>query len=64
MIVAWFFLAVPWVCLHFVNEVSLDQTHYFCNVCVTCELTLIYFTTRLNVFLNAIIWEKLDNDFR
>ena len=29
MIVVWFFLAVSWVCLQFVNVVFPDHTHYF-----------------------------------
>ena len=27
--VVWLFLAVPWVCLRFVNVVFPDHTHYF-----------------------------------
>ena len=29
VIAVWLFLAVPWVCLHFVVVVFLDHTNYF-----------------------------------
>ena len=29
--VVWFYLAVPWDCLHFVIVVFPDHTHYFCG---------------------------------
>ena len=32
MIVVWLFLAIPWVCLHFVIVVYPDHTHFFLHI--------------------------------
>ena len=41
MIVEWLFLAVPWVCLQFVIVVFPDQTHFFVNVMLRKQLSMI-----------------------
>ena len=43
MIVVWFFLAVPWVCLQFVMMVFPDHTHYFWTKVTRFMSTVFFF---------------------
>ena len=49
VIVVWLFLAVPWVCLHFVIVLFPDHTHYFRCILYKIEHYRKYIITSRNI---------------